>query len=759
MVTSSRAAERLRRWGPYGLLLAAAVLPYLHTLEGPLIWDDTLLITDNAVIQDLRKVPEIFSLSYWIKDYSGTLGQYRPVRFLLFSAGYALWGLDPLGYRLTNLFLYVLTVWLVYGLGRGLLRDDRAALLAGLAFALHPMHTEAVAWVKNHTEVLACLFSLLGLWGFRKGVDGSRWGYLLSIGVLPLAVLSKESAVVYPFLLAAWVVCGRPRELWQKDLLRLLPHGALIVLYGVFLLGVLGTRVDSPIKPPELTFVEHVSVVLRSGWYYLAGLFFPTTLNVEPQIRSLEPVYALYPWAGAMAFLVAGWLWNRLRKTHLPSAFSLGWTLLALLPMLNLKYITGRPLTDQRVFLASVGACWLLGYGATRLLRGQYTGIPPSQFRAGSWALILLLLAAVGAMTVHRNWVWTDPILLYEDTIRKSPMAERAHYNLGNTYKERGEWERAAEAYRMAIAVNPSYEGSHNNLGLVHFHRGEYEKAEEEYLIALRIKPDSIRTRMNLAVLYLTMERPLLAQEEFQRVLAADPEVSEAHLRLGEIHAGFERWEEAEQALRRARELDPRNSVAEMQLARVKLRTQQRRDEALREVQEALKKDPRNHEALVLMGNLLAEQGKIKEAMETYDRALALEPGNPYVHAQKGLVLERLGDLAGARRAYLDALAADPKDPFANLRWGALQLREGKMEQAATHLHRALAANPQDPEVHLQLAGLCLEDPQNLPQALVHLKRVLTLYPQHPRRGEIQGIIHSLEAETASSSSPPGLGR
>jgi tetratricopeptide (TPR) repeat protein len=738
--------------------MALAVLPYVHTLGGPLIWDDVLLITENAAIHQLHRATHLFSLTHWVQENPGTPGQYRPLRSALFAVGFSLWGDGALGYRITNLALYVLTVWMVYAMGRRLLPDGTGAFLAAAAFALHPAHTEAVAWVKNHTEVMACLFVLLGLWGFQRGMEGSRAGYALSVALFPLAMLSKETAVVYPLLLGAWMLLREPRAMWVRGLIRVVPHGLLLLAYGGFLFLILGTRID-PIQAPDLSPAEHLGVVLKSFWYYVKDLFFPLELNVEPQIRTADHFSALLPWAGGGVLAATGWLWHRLRRTHPPAALGLTWMALALLPVLNIKYITGRPLADQRVFLASVGACWLLGYGASRLLKAGCAGIPAAQYRAGAWTSVLVVLGTASALTWDRNFVWTDPMLLYEDTIRKSPMAERAHYNLGNTYKERGEWEKAAEAYRRAIAVNPSYEGSHNNLGLVYFHLGQYDKAEQEYLIALRIKPQSIRPRMNLGVLHMVLGRPLLAQEEFQRVLAADPGAVEAHLRLGQIHADMERWDQAEAALLRARELDPRSGMVEMQLARVRLHTRKQRDEVIQEVQEALRKDPENHEALVLMGNLLAERGQVQAAMESYDRALALEPGNPYVLVQKGLVLERLGHDAEARKAYRGALGLDPHDPFANLRWGALLLREGKASEAAPYLRRALAVNPQDPEVHLQVARLLLEGEETVPQAILHLKRVLSLSPQHPRRGEIQGIIDSLEVPGAPPSPAGGSGR
>ncbi len=195
----SRWTARARRWWPFVLLLLAAVVPYLPTLGAGFIWDDDFLIRDNPAIKKLEKAPHLFSLSYWTVESPGTPGQYRPMRALVFAVSYSLWGLDPLGYRLTNLALYILIVWFVYVLGRRLLKDGLAALLAGLLFALHPAHSEVVAWVKNITELMGCLFVLGGVWAFWKGEAGSRWAYAASVLALPLA----RGAQFHPVLLAS----------------------------------------------------------------------------------------------------------------------------------------------------------------------------------------------------------------------------------------------------------------------------------------------------------------------------------------------------------------------------------------------------------------------------------------------------------------------------------------------------------------------------------------------------------------------------
>jgi protein O-mannosyl-transferase len=748
----------IRRAAPYLLLLVAAVLPYLHTLDGPLIWDDEFLLAENRAIRSLDKAPYLFSLSHWVKEYSGTPGQYRPLRSLTFALSYALWGLEPMGYRLTNLLLYVFTVWMVYALARRLLKDDLAALMAGVLFAVHPAHTEAVAWIKNRTEIMAALFVLAGMWGFWKYEEGRRWGWGISLLAGPLAMLSKEGAVVFPALLGAWILHSRPREQWWRGLRGILPHVAVLLGWTAFMFLILGKRVSAK-PPPELTTIHHLNVVLGTAWVYLRDLFFPAYLNAEHALPSAEGFADLLPWVTIAALLGLGALWNRLRRIHPASAFSLVWMGVALLPVLNIRFITGRPIADQRVFLASVGACWLLGHAAAWLVRGRYPGLTPAEYRMGAWSLVGVVVVASALASYQRNHVWIDPVVLYEDTIRKSPRAERAHFNLGNMYKGRGEWENAVRAYRQAIAINPAFEGSYNNLGLAYYNMGDYDRAEQEYMIGLRIRPDSIALLMNLGILYKAMGRHHRAMEQFQRIVDLDPDRADAYVHVGDVHAVMGHWGEAEIAFRQALSLSPDNREARDQLAQVRRIRGQWQREAMEDSRKAIETDPSNPEGWLQLGDVLADKGEIQRAMETYDRAIALNPQDPRGRLRKGLLLEANGDADGARREYQGLTGLEQGGASGNLRLGALLVKEGRLKEAEGVLRKALDARPDDAETHLQLAWIYLDREDAVSQAMDHLREALRVAPLHPRREEIRGVVKLLEEQQRGLASGPRPGR
>uniref|UniRef100_A0A182JC79 Glycosyltransferase RgtA/B/C/D-like domain-containing protein n=1 Tax=Anopheles atroparvus TaxID=41427 RepID=A0A182JC79_ANOAO len=141
---------------------------------------------------------------------SGSHGSYRPLCVASFKLNYLLDGFKPFGYHLVNVLLHSLATGLVVKLARHILPAARSgAAVAGLLFAAHPIHTEAVAGVVGRADLTGCIFYLLALLAYIRHVRWRQWGdgrhWLALVATLLLAgaaVLCKETAVT------ALVVCA-----------------------------------------------------------------------------------------------------------------------------------------------------------------------------------------------------------------------------------------------------------------------------------------------------------------------------------------------------------------------------------------------------------------------------------------------------------------------------------------------------------------------------------------------------------------------
>ena len=220
-----------------GILIIStlSILAFWNTLDNGFVWDDQYIVVANKAIRELS-LPNIWDF-FTSKDvYNFAAGDiYRPLSILSYAFEYRLYGLDSTGYHLTNLIIHTLNSILVY-LTIGLISKDRLiAFVTSLLFVVHPIHTEAVAWVKERDELLTLLFFLLALYFYiRRSFNPQGSGqtlrpastspYILALLFYILALLSEEMAITLPFILILHDACFSVNRMRRpKDWLAYLP--------------------------------------------------------------------------------------------------------------------------------------------------------------------------------------------------------------------------------------------------------------------------------------------------------------------------------------------------------------------------------------------------------------------------------------------------------------------------------------------------------------------------------------------------------
>ena len=235
------------------VVAAAAGLAYGGTLAHGFVWDDPLLIRDRIHLYTWSGLGRLLGSDFFAATAQSS-HYYRPAVILTFFLDLKLWGLNPFGFHLTNVLAHALTSVCVFWLARRVAREDAIAVTAGAVFAVHPVHSESVAFVSGRTDVLSALFTVATVLAHARWLECGRLRWrLLALGAFAVAVLSKEAAIVAPGLLALWdgLVQRDPRgrRALGRAAARYAPYG--IVLAGYVLarhmaLGRLVDCVDSP---------------------------------------------------------------------------------------------------------------------------------------------------------------------------------------------------------------------------------------------------------------------------------------------------------------------------------------------------------------------------------------------------------------------------------------------------------------------------------------------------------------------------------
>lgn len=246
---------------------AVSLAAYAVSLRGYFLSDDFHVVTLLNAGRSTVNWPNVLSDFYTVYRGDPTHSYYRPMVTLSGALDYTLWGPNPLGGHLTNLFLNLINGMLVYGIATMLPPSParRFGLVAGLLFALHPLHPEAVHWLVGRTELIVACFALLSFFLYLASVERGRAGWrLLSIVAFLLALGSKETAVVIPFALTLHLLFFRgpgPGRLRSGGLIRLAPY--YLLLGGYFVIrkavtghvvgqyGTMGTELFAPAVMPK----------------------------------------------------------------------------------------------------------------------------------------------------------------------------------------------------------------------------------------------------------------------------------------------------------------------------------------------------------------------------------------------------------------------------------------------------------------------------------------------------------------------------
>lgn len=514
--------NRLAKTLPLILILLFTAGLYLNSLDNALTyWDDNRYVTENARVRDisLTGIVRIFNPYDILSDKNVSMTEFLPVTTLFHAVAYRVSGLNPVGYHVLNLSLYMLDIVLLYAFLTKAFRDSLAASFSTLAFAVLPFHVESVTWVSATKDVLSFAFlmgSFLLYMRYTASTRGKALFYVLSLALFSLGMLSKTFAVTLPFLLILYDLSFTERGLKIADKVPYLVLGALLSLLYVKTNREYAETVylTTGIGPYRL-FLTIASVLTE----YLWMLVYPLNLNAfyyytpEDIPSSVFRPLTLLSVIIVLSVIVAAVAAFFKRQKTL--SFSVLWFFVAFLPAMNL--IPSSTLkADRYLFIPSVGFSMLIGWAVAKSSRVGPAVKKAVLFIFGAWVIFMSVL------TFQRNAVWQDGITLWKDSIQKDPRNHRPYFILGNEYRHRGMNDEAIEAYLSALEINPNHLLACNNLGAMYGVRGEYARAAAVLRRCIEIGP-TVEARLNLARAYLAMGERGKAVEELREVLRADP--------------------------------------------------------------------------------------------------------------------------------------------------------------------------------------------------------------------------------------------
>lgn len=617
---------------------------YLPALDNDFVnWDDNAYVYENINIR---------SMDYNFVKWSFTnakVGHWCPLTWFSFATDYAMWGMNPWGYHLTNIILHSLNTLLVLILTVTLIsvgclnkntQTDSKALIAGittsLLFSIHPLHVESVAWITERKDVLSLFFFLICLLSYIRYISTEGLKrliyYCTSLILFILSLLTKPMAISLPVILLIldfypfkrlWTGVNFQKNMWV--IIEKLPFFVLSILSAMMTIWAahsVGAMQETQVFP----IIFRVIMAGRNYLFYLSKMIIPFNLAPFYPFPLIGELYSLEYMGSSILFLLI--TFYCMRSSRIFTAVWL-YYVVTLIPVIGIIQAGSQAAADRYTYLPGLGPFLLAGLGISALFKKVST----KQHRLIIIAALTVLSVVLASRTVRQINVWHDSITFWSHEINLFPEVEKAYQNRGAAYGHKGEYRQALKDISRGIELNPDRAEGHSNRGTIYISLGNYQQAIIDYSKALELDPRSYK---------------------------ASYERGFAYSKLGNYHA------------------------------------------AIIDYSNAINLNPKDIRAYNSRGNAYRYLYQYQPALQDFNKAIQLDPDDPIVFNNRGVIFGKLGNIAQEVADYKRAVDLNPKYAEAYFNLGRAYSQAGNDTLALTNFNKAYSLGLKEAQEYLK---------------------------------------------------------
>ncbi len=679
---SDQGRQKTPFWrSPEVLVAAAAVLCFANTLPNDYCYDDIRVVQQDPKVTAPGQWRAIWTTDYWYETRQGAPHRdllYRPVALSSYRLVRAIAGVGPFAQHLVNLVLHALVAVLVVRLCRCVTALERAALIAGLLFAVLPIHTETVAPIAGRADLLATLGVLLAVLAHASSMHISGRSRRIALGIATgaaafMAMGAKESGVaVVPLVVLFDAFGGRQDRSasqsapwWSWPTLGRLAYLLVpLVAYPALRILALGGQL---VQAPALT--KTINVLVDSPWWqrglgvlqlwgmYWAKTVWPGVLSVKYSINTIRLAISPFDAHVLLGVLVTVLLafasiiaWRKgIRSVTLLSVA----IVVCYLPTAN-AFVLMRVFFAERIwYLPSVFVVILVAVLIERHVRR----------RVG----FILMLAVVLAMTARcwtRSAEWRNNGTLYASAYRDQPNGVGALHLYGQWLVNAGQYDRGIELLERALEIDLGFTDAHRTLAEAFLSVGDLPAALMHLQTANMQVPDYPPTVEKLAQVSEALSERDGELVRLKRKAEHRPDDVEVEITLIRRLRDLGLLDEALGRLEERQDVFAESAIWQAEYA-VTLVYLNQIDQAIVRYRRSLDPDPDNRQRAVELAMLLIERrkgGDLGEARRWADHAFKLSPQDPSVLACLAELSALEGDLSTAIKLYEQAIRLLPPD-------------------------------------------------------------------------------------------------
>ena len=630
------------------LITLAAYLPVIH--DDFLSYDDGTYVTNNRIVQNGLTWDGIkWAFTTWRGGF------WHPLTWLSHMLDCELFGLNSGTQHYINVLFHTANAVLLLLLLFRFTGAIWASALVAALFAWHPLHTESVAWLSERKDVLSTFFGMLVLLAYTRYASSqcSTTGkqalanrnvtvtppglpsvafFWLAVICFGLGLMAKPMLVTLPFvmlLLDYWPL----NRISTLSISSFLAWGRLVLEKWPFIMLSGIASVVASVAERNAGMVapfQQVPVLLRlenalvSYVRYLGKTFYPTHLSI------IYPLPRHLPWSEVMAaaiflmfvsvlawrmrgrcpYLLVGWLWF------------LG----TLVPVIGLVQLNFQSLGDHYTYIPLIGIFIAGAWGMKDLIAQFSIQTLPAVIVTGS------VLSACLMVTEYQLSFWRNDEALFGHAVAVTKNNAGARLNLGAALAAEGRLTEALEQFQEAARISPSNALAHIFLGEGFAAVGKTSEAlaqSQEARNVLNLNSEQPVLRFDLGLLLTQLGRLNEAMDQYEQAAQFASDNPDLYYEMGRLLFIQNRDADAADKLREALRLDPYNVAALVLLAEILASDNQPQIRngaeavALAEKANVLSggTEPPVLDALAMS---YAETGRFKEAQQTEQHAIQL---------------------------------------------------------------------------------------------------------------------------------------
>ncbi len=553
----------MKKFNIKNLLIVAAFgllswLAYSNSLHNPFLMDDHALILQNRDIADIGHL----QLNIFEKSEEGSSGAnyvyFRPVTHLFDLVSYLLFKKDVFMYHVMNLCILFICGVILHTLLQRIGFREHVAFITTSFFLVHPINGVLINYTTTTGFLLLIFFSLIGFLCHLRYIEKGRRLFLaLSYLLFSLSLLCHETAVMYPFYLAAILFFYRSFRL-KRIALMLIPFITLIGIYLIFRMNYASLKAGVIDQISEF----HISIWQFTAMFFNISLLYLKNLILLEDIALMwsSPVLSenLWLWNGAFLAVLMGLvclifkIWGKD-----PKSFALLWILIGLAPVSMACFSRrsmGFIISPHWLLISSIGFFLLIALFLDSFLQSKKRVI-------GIVGVCLMLTWYVTASR-HYNTIWGNEIRYCKYMLDMSPNMTLIRFWLANAYMRAGALDKASEEFRQTIKGTYSDWTTFTNLGII---AGKLDRKHEElkyYLAAQQLNPDSVDLLNNIGAVYIHLDQFDKAEKYLLKALEMETEFIEPMKNLSVLYVTQNRLGEAIHILERVIQVEPNDEYS-----------------------------------------------------------------------------------------------------------------------------------------------------------------------------------------------------